>query len=95
MDGKVFVGFGAASTHCTFFPMSGTTTAAHAAELSRYDTSKGAIRFPAERPLPASLVRKIVRWRLAEMRGRRTGGATMRRDRELRSRAIDRKRGEP
>jgi uncharacterized protein YdhG (YjbR/CyaY superfamily) len=69
VDGKVLVGFGAAARHCTFFPMSGTITAAHAAELSKYETSKGAIRFPAEHPLPASLVRKIVRWRLAEMRG--------------------------
>ena len=69
LDGKVLVGFGAASGHCTFFPMSGTITAAHEAELSAYDTSKGAIRFPAERPLPATLVRKLVRWRLAEMRG--------------------------
>jgi uncharacterized protein YdhG (YjbR/CyaY superfamily) len=69
VDGRVLVGFGAASRHCTFFPMSGTITAAHEAELSGYDTSKGAIRFPAERPLPATLVRKLVRWRLAEMRG--------------------------
>src|SRR5512139_2025981 len=53
VDGKVLVGFGAASGHCTFFPMSGTITAAHRDELSRYETSKGAIRFPAERPLPA------------------------------------------
>jgi uncharacterized protein YdhG (YjbR/CyaY superfamily) len=69
VDGRVLVGFGAASRHCTFFPMSGTITATHAAELSRYETSKGAIRFPAERPLPATLVRKLVRWRLAERRG--------------------------
>ena len=69
VDGKVLVGFGAASGHCTFYPMSGTITAAHEAELSGYDTSTGAIRFPAGRPLPATLVRKLVRWRLAEMRG--------------------------
>ena len=67
--GRVLVGFGAASGHCTFYPMSGTITAAHQAELSGYETSKGAIRFLAERPLPATLVRKLVRWRLAEMRG--------------------------
>ncbi len=68
LDGKALVGFGASSRHCAFYPMSGTVTAAHAAELSGYDTSKGTIRFPAERPLPAALVRKLVRWRLAEMR---------------------------
>lgn len=69
LDGKVLVGFGAASRHCTFFPMSGTITAAHEADLAKYETSKGAIRFPAESPLPATLVRKLVRWRLEEMRG--------------------------
>jgi uncharacterized protein YdhG (YjbR/CyaY superfamily) len=69
LDGKVLVGFGAASRHCTFYPMSGTITSAHQAELSGYDTSKGAIRFPAAHPLPPTLVRKLVRWRLAEMRG--------------------------
>ncbi len=74
LDGKVLVGFGAASRHCTFYPMSGTITAAHEAELSGYDTSKGAIRFPVESPLPAALVRKLVRWRLAEMRSRGPGG---------------------
>jgi len=68
LDGKVLVGFGAASRHCTFFPMSGTITATHEAELSGYETSKGAIRFPPESPLPRALVRKLVRWRLAEMR---------------------------
>jgi len=69
LDGRVLVGFGAASKHCTFFPMSGTITAAHEAELSGYETSKGAIRFQPGSPLPAALVRKLVRWRLAEMRG--------------------------
>jgi uncharacterized protein YdhG (YjbR/CyaY superfamily) len=69
VDGKVLVGFGAASGHCTFFPMSGTITAAHRAELSGYETTKGAIRFQPESPLPGALVRKLVRWRLAEMRG--------------------------
>ncbi len=69
LEGKVLVGFGAASTHCTFFPMSGTITAAHRAELAGYETSKGAIRFQPQSPLPGPLVRKLVRWRLAEIRG--------------------------
>jgi uncharacterized protein YdhG (YjbR/CyaY superfamily) len=74
VGGKVLVGFGAASRHCTFYPMSGTITAAHEAELAAYETSKGAIRFPAERPLPRTLVRKLVEWRLAEMPGPRKRG---------------------
>jgi uncharacterized protein YdhG (YjbR/CyaY superfamily) len=46
--------------------MSGTTVAAYEAELADYDTSKGSIRFQASHPLPAALVRKLVKARIAE-----------------------------
>ncbi len=62
----LLVGFGAAARHCAFYLMSGTTVAAHAEALAGYDTSKGTIRFPADQPLPAALVRKLVKARLAE-----------------------------
>ena len=62
----VLVGFGAAAGHCSFFPMSGATVGAFKDELDGYDTSRGTIRFDPARPLPAVLVRKIVRARLAE-----------------------------
>lgn len=62
----MLVGFGATKTHCAFYLMSGTTVAAHKAILKGYDTSKGTIRFTPEKPLPATLVRKLVKARLAE-----------------------------
>jgi len=46
--------------------MSGTTVAAHEDELAKYDTSKGTIRFPAKKPLPAALVKKLVKARMEE-----------------------------
>lgn len=67
LHGKPLVAFGATATHCAFYPMSGSTVAAHKDELEGYQTSKGTIRFQASKPLPASLVKKLVRARIAEM----------------------------
>ena len=75
LDGKVLVWFGAATNHCAFYP-GAHPIAAHKQELRNYLTSKGTIRFPADRPLPATLVRTLVRSRIAE------------RDRPSRARAV-------
>jgi uncharacterized protein YdhG (YjbR/CyaY superfamily) len=69
LDGKMLVAIGASAKHCAFYPGSSTTVAAHAKELAGYDTSKGTIRFQPEKPLPAALVRKLVKARIAESRG--------------------------
>ena len=66
LNGKPLVGLGAAANHCAFYLMSGSIVAAHEDLLKDYDTSKGAIRFPAARPLPATLVKKLVKARIAE-----------------------------
>ena len=64
-DGPL-VAFGASSGHVSFFPMNGTSVAAHAKELAGFDTSKGTIRFTPAKPLPAALVKTLVKERLAE-----------------------------
>lgn len=69
LDGKMLVAFGAAKNHLAFYPMSSTTVAAHEDELKGYETSKGTIRFQADKPLPAALVRKLVKARIAENGG--------------------------
>jgi uncharacterized protein YdhG (YjbR/CyaY superfamily) len=66
LDGKPLVAFGASANHCSFYPMSSKTVAAFQKELRKYDTSKGTIRFPADAALPAVLVRKLVKARIAE-----------------------------
>jgi uncharacterized protein YdhG (YjbR/CyaY superfamily) len=66
LDGKPLVAFGASENHCAFYPMSGATVEAHKDLLKGYDTSKGTIRFQMDNPLPASLVRKLVKARIAE-----------------------------
>jgi len=68
LDGKLLVAFGAAAHHCAFYPMSASTVQAHKDELRDYKTSKGTIRFQSEQPLPAALVRKLVKARIAENR---------------------------
>ena len=64
LGGRFLVGFGAAANHCAFYP-TGTAIAAHRADLAGYDTSKGTIRFQPKAGLPARLVRKLVRFRIA------------------------------
>lgn len=66
LNGKVLVAFGATPNHCAFYPMSSSTVNAHKAALHGYDTSKGTIRFQPENPLSATLVRKLVKARIAE-----------------------------
>ena len=60
LNGKMLVAFGATAKHCAFYPMSSSTVKAHEDDLKDYDTSKGTIRFEADHPLPAALVRKLV-----------------------------------
>jgi uncharacterized protein YdhG (YjbR/CyaY superfamily) len=67
----MLVAFGVTANHCAFYLMSSSTVEAHKDELKGYDTSKGTIRFQPDNPLPAALVRKLVKARIAENEGRR------------------------
>jgi len=64
-DGML-VGFGATSKHCALYVMSGSTLEEFSDALAGFDTSKGTIRFQPSRPLPATVVQKIVKARVAE-----------------------------
>jgi uncharacterized protein YdhG (YjbR/CyaY superfamily) len=73
--GRMLVAFGAKAGHCAFYPMSSTIVPAMRDDLAGYDTSTGTIRFPATKPLPAALVRKLVKAKIAEnqrLRGKAT-----------------------
>ena len=63
------VGFAAFKDHCSIFP-GAAVMEAHQEELKRYDTSRGTIRFAASRPLPATLVKKLVKARIKENEAR-------------------------
>lgn len=60
------VAFGAFANHCSLFPMSLSVIKAFKNELKDFHTSKGTIRFSVDKPLPAALVKKLVKARIAE-----------------------------
>ena len=62
---RMLVSYAAFAEHCSFFP-GAAPIATHQTELKSYQTSKGTIRFTANKPLPAALVKKLVKTRLAE-----------------------------
>ncbi|MCI0397469.1 MAG: DUF1801 domain-containing protein [Chloroflexi bacterium] len=64
------VAYAAFPDHCSFFVMSPAVMEAHKADLKGYDTSKGTIHFSPDKPLPESLVKKLVQARLAENEAR-------------------------
>src|SRR2546425_6501843 len=61
----MLVGYAAFKDHCSLF-MSTALTTAYGKALASYDTSKGTIRFTVDKPLPATLVRKLVKARIAQ-----------------------------
>jgi uncharacterized protein YdhG (YjbR/CyaY superfamily) len=65
----MLVGFAAFKDHCSLFPGAAVINA-HREELKSYDTSKGTIRFPTGKPLPATLVKKLVKARIKENEAR-------------------------
>jgi len=58
------VAYAAFKAHCSFFPMSGRIVEDFAEELRGFKTSKGTIQFPPDKPLPAPLVKKLVKAKL-------------------------------
>ena len=68
--GRPLVYFAAFKKHCSFFPASYQVMEVFSEELKRYDVEKGTIRFPIGKPLPATLVKKIVKARMRENKAR-------------------------
>jgi uncharacterized protein YdhG (YjbR/CyaY superfamily) len=66
----MLVGYAAFKQHCSLF-MSTYFTKAFKKELAPYDVAKGTIRFTPDRPLPAALVRKLVKARIAQNEAKR------------------------
>jgi uncharacterized protein YdhG (YjbR/CyaY superfamily) len=67
VDGKVVAGFAAFKRHLSYLPHSGSVFPALAGDVAGYETSKGALRFAVDTPLPQELVEKLVAARLREL----------------------------
>ena len=65
------VGYAAFKEHCSFFPMSAALLDTMKNDLEGYRTSKGTLQFPMDKPLPAALVKKMVKARVADNENRK------------------------
>ena len=60
------VAYAAFAKHCSLFPMNGSLIERFQKDLEKYETSKATIRFAVDKPLPAALVKKLVKARATE-----------------------------
>jgi uncharacterized protein YdhG (YjbR/CyaY superfamily) len=66
----VLVWFAAFSDHCSLFPTA-SVIETFESELKGFATSKGTIQFPTDKPLPAALVKKMVKVRVAQIENKK------------------------
>jgi len=62
---RILVTFAAHKNHIGFYPTP-SAVKAFAKELSKFNTARGSIQFPLEKPLPLALIRKITEFRVKE-----------------------------
>jgi uncharacterized protein YdhG (YjbR/CyaY superfamily) len=68
VDGRIVAGFAAFKDHLSYLPFSGSVLEELAGEFEAYTTTKSALHFPVDRPLPKTLVRKLIAARRSEAR---------------------------
>jgi uncharacterized protein YdhG (YjbR/CyaY superfamily) len=60
------VSYAAFKDHCSFFPLGSSALEGFSDELKPYRAAKGTLHFPLDEPLPSTLIKKIVKARLAQ-----------------------------
>jgi uncharacterized protein YdhG (YjbR/CyaY superfamily) len=69
LRGKTIAGFAAFKNHLSYLPHSGSVIPQLAKETERYTSTKGSLHFPIDKPLPETLVKKLLAVRMAEVFG--------------------------
>lgn len=71
LDGKNFIHYAAMKGHLGFYPApSGIEPFKEELDKKGISYSKGCIRFPYDKPLPIPLIKKIIKYRLAETKAK-------------------------
>lgn len=66
LQGKTVAGFAAFKDHLSYLPHSGTVLEQLADDLADYTMTKGSLHFPIDRPLPTSVLKRLIAVRISE-----------------------------
>ena len=67
VGGKAVAGFAAFKEHLSYFPHSSAVLTELGDDVAGYETSKGTLKFPVDKPLPKKLVKRLIAVRRQEL----------------------------
>jgi uncharacterized protein YdhG (YjbR/CyaY superfamily) len=76
LHGRPVLFFAGWKEHFSLYPSNARLVAAFKDELSRYELSKGTIRFPLSEPVPVKLIERIAKFRAREVVKAATAAST-------------------
>jgi uncharacterized protein YdhG (YjbR/CyaY superfamily) len=72
LDGRVLIWYAAWKKHSSIYPLSESAKRTFSKQLEGYEMSKGTLRLPHDKPIPVSLIKKIVKSRVGELKVKAT-----------------------